>query len=508
MVPNEAAEAADKLRYIVETIIGTNLPHLIVVVEVFSRTRDTTLEGSALNPIRGAGAGCLLLLTRLREAHGDHWCLVPPLRVGALGYQEAVAVFYDSRSLQFTGPNLYYGWDSVTRSGTPLRTDPIGQAQPVAANTVGNIMNYPPEWKACLPDPDPDRTLSFDFGGTTHTIPENQMAGQWEYYRQGTMRPVPSPIQPPYQQDRIYFPDAASRAPFWTQFRDLTIGMNDRLINLFTVHTSPATAAHAVINMQYAAEMNPVAVPDDQVNVILGDFNVDSFGGQQVAYNWLISTVNGFHGLYTMQLDPRAGHTGPVVQTRRPYCMTHLLPNMQTVEINGVNTLRYVATPWNNPPGFTDPRHNVYPRYGYMGGTDIPPITYNDTGALDNVFTAYGHGTQPPHPGTGNPNNITVVNTVVGTPYRALLLLGRSPAGVTAELTSGLTYPTSFQSPTMDAPTDYRVPTPDAAHLPGGVDPPADPNDFTGHHTNGFDLWCNFGKIRSTSDHLPIVVEI
>jgi hypothetical protein len=457
--PLAAAEAAQRLNFLAYLMggpVGGPPPDVIIVVEVYSRVREVGLEGSVLNSGRTAGAGVLRLLTSIRAILGNQWCVVPPLNLGELGQREAVAVFYDSTNLQFTGPNLFY--DRWPGTG-------IGQAQPVTAATFGNIINYPAAWMNALPNPgNPipalqlNRTHPFMIGGVATAVNEWQLAGQWEYYTTPPPRPIPSPIQPPYPGNRIMFPNAGCRAPFWTQFSDLTF-MGGRLINLFTVHTSPSTARQAVLQMQNVAEMAAVAA--GEVNVVLGDFNVDAFGANAGAYNWMIN------GIYTMELDPRVAHAGAVVPARKPYCMTHLLPTAS-------------AWPFNNVGVATDPQHNVYPRFGYMGSS-FPAI--NDSGAIDNFFTAYGGG------GTGGPAvNITVINTIVGTPYNAL---AAAPVGVTAELTGGLPY-----LPTLT----NAMPVPNMANPTGGVAPPVD--------TINFQAWQNFGGIHSTSDHLPVMIDI
>lgn len=453
--PIAAAEAAQRLNYIINGImlgpIAGAAPDIIVVVEVFSRVREVGLEGSVLGSGRTAGAAVLLLLNNLRATLGNHWCLVPPLNLGELGQREAVAVFYDSNNLQFTGPNLWYDrWP-----GTGL-----GQAQPVAANTFANIINYPTAWRNAMPNPTNPigalqmaRTHNFTIGGAATPINEWQLAGQWEYYTTPPARPIPSPIPPPYPLNRIFFPNAGCRGPFWTRFEDLAF-MNGRTINLFTVHTSPSTARQAILRMQNVAEMT--AVQANEVNVVLGDFNVDAFGNNAGAYNWMIN------GIYTMELDPRVAHAGAPVPARKPYCMTHLLPTTS-------------ATPFNTTGVAPDPQHNVYPRYGYMGSA-FPAI--NDSGAIDNFFTAYSAGTGAPAA------NVTVINSMVGTPYNAL----PAPGGVTAELTGGLPYPAILTNP---------IPL---GAAPGGINPPVDTINFQG--------WQNFGGIHSTSDHLPLMIDI
>jgi hypothetical protein len=448
--PVAAAEAFQRRNYIVNQIMAApaagGMPDVIIVVEVYSRIREVGLEGTVLNSGRSAGLGCLQLLLSIQANLGAQWCLVPPLNLGELGQREAVAVFYNSNNLQFTGPNLYYRrWPGST----------IGQAQPVTPLTFANIINYPLTWQNGLPI---GLGRNWAFPGIPAPINEWQLAGQWEYYTTPPPRPIPSPIQPPYPLNRIFFPNAGCRAPFWTRFEDLT-AMLPRTLNLFTVHTSPSSARQAIIQMQNIVEMT--AVGANEVNVILGDFNVDAFGANAGAYNWMILPPGP--GVYTMELDPRVAHAGPVVAVRKPYCMTHLLPTNS-------------ARPFNNTGGVTDPQHNVYPRYGYMGSS-FPGI--NDSGAIDNFFTAYGGGNA-----VGPAANITVINTITGKPYNAFA----APPNVTAELTGGLAYAASLVNPMP------------LALAPGGVNPPVDTINFPG--------WQNFGKIHSTSDHLPLMIDI
>ncbi|MBV9788005.1 MAG: hypothetical protein JOZ51_07530, partial [Chloroflexi bacterium] len=62
------------------------------------------------------------------------------------------------------------------------------------------------------------------------------------------------------------------------------------------------------------------------------------------------------------------------------------------------------------------------------------------------------------------------------------------PGGVTAELTGGLPYPAILTNP---------IPL---GAAPGGINPPVDTINFQG--------WQNFGGIHSTSDHLPLMIDI
>jgi hypothetical protein len=446
--------------------VGGPPPDIIVVVEVFSRVREVGIEGTVLNAGRNPGAGVLQLLGNIRNALGNPaWCVVPPLNVGLYGQREAVAVFYNAVNLQFTGPNLYFD----RYPGTPGPV--VGQAQPVNAATFANIIDYPLIWRNALPNPtNPTPALQMNRQHDFHVpgipaIGEWQLAGQWEYYT--GVRPIPSPVPPAIPANRIQFPNQGCRGPFWTQFSDLTIMGGGRLINLFSVHTSPLTAPQAVMQMRRATEMTAVA--PGEVNVILGDFNVDSFsaggfGGGGNPYCWMVPPGNPPAippGIYTMALDPR--NAGVVNQNRKPYCLTHLLRLVQ-------------ATPFNTGGGPSTPTANVYPRYGYMGSS-FPVI--NNSGAIDNIFTAYGAGA----PG-GPAANITVVNKVVGTPYNRM----PPPAGVTPELTGGLLFASAMANPIPQlAP-------------PGGINPPV--------CTIGFPQLFNFGLIRRTSDHLPLMIDI
>jgi hypothetical protein len=372
-----------------------------------------------------------------------------------MGFTEGVAVFYNPRNLQFTGPRLYYKWHHDPN-------DLTGQAQPVHQNTYQRFVDYPLSWKNCLPNPQnpiPELQLDRDWpfqiaANQTVRLKEWNLAGEWQYWLRN--RPIPS-FDGFLNADRIGFPSSGHRAPFWTQFFDLETAhtITPRVLNLFTVHTSPATAIRAMASMATAAEMT--MVNNNVVNIVLGDFNVDSFGNSAGAYNWMIN------GIYTMHWDPRVAHAGPVCPERMPYCMTHYLPLRD-------------ATPFRAGPT-PNAQNNVYPRYGYMGSA-WPVLSLS--GAIDNVFTAYGpHAGGPP-----NQNHMTIINKVVGTPYNKFA----APGNVTAELTSGVHSVSSLSN---------EIPQ---ANPPGGIPPWVD--------TIAFRHWQNFGVIRGTSDHLPLMIDV
>ena len=447
--------AADKLDHIMEVFMSDAPPDIFVVVEVYARTDEAVaVEGTVLPPYYASAQACLSLLEEIREIDDcSDFCLVPPLALGGMGMTEGVAVYYNPHSVQFIGPRLYF---------KVFTNDLTGQAQPVHRNTYQDIVEYPDSWKNCLPNPNNpianlrlDRHATFDIGGNQSVqIKEWNLAGEWQYWKQN--RPVPSRDEF-LNPNRIQFPYAGNRAPFWTQFFDLDSAHtpHPRVLNLFTVHTSPSTAVTSVKNMAEASEMR--AVSDNAVNIILGDFNVDSFSNKADAYNWMLESG------YTMHWDPRVAHNGDVQPERMPYCMTHYLPVGN-------------ATPFRSGPK-PNARNNVYPRYGYMGSA-WPKV--NLSGAIDNIFTAYGVSAGAPP----NQNHMTIVNKVVGTPYNKI----PASAVVTAELRNGLTIPSS-----MNLEIPQVAPT-------GGIAPWND--------TIAFTHWDNFGRIRGTSDHLPLMIDV
>ena len=396
-------------------------PDIFVVVEVSARTDPVIPEGLPLFGGSGGGRGVRQLLQALRNEFGAHWSLVPPIFLGREGFREGVAVFYNAETVMFEGPYVL--------------SHPAGYALPTALPaTVANIetiQNYGAVWNAGFPGG--GRTWEFEEG--VH-IPESQSAGQWAFYAGG---------------NRIYFPGESNRSPFYTRFLDIATG---RRLKLFSVHTSPSSANQAVERLALIPELVPA---ENEVSLIVGDFNVDTFGAQAARYNGLLE--NNFRLL----LDSRAPGAEVPDLNRKPYCMTHLLPIAQ-------------ARPWNvvgvpNP----DTTHNAYPRYGYMGST-LPGGGLSEAGAIDNALVRYGPG------GAGEPK-ASVVNPVVGTPYNQV---AEPPEGVTAELTTGAPYRRSMAN---------EIPQPEGVEAP---------NDIPGE----FRSWENFGRIRSTSDHLPLVVEV
>jgi hypothetical protein len=257
----------------------------------------------------------------------------------------------------------------------------------------------------------------------------------------------------------LLFPGADNRSPYLTRFWD---PVGNRTLKIFSVHTSPDTATQAVNQMPLIDEV--ITVRNTEVSMVIGDFNVDAFDpNANGAYTGLDTD-------YTWLFDPR--DAGAVWASRKPYLMTHMLP--ATVTNSVTHAVTQTAFPYNTVGVHPDVHHNVYPRFGYMGSWIAN--NYSDWGAIDTAFVRYGAGVVPPVS-----HRPTVVNTVVGTPYNAQ----PAPPHVTAELTGGRAYPQTLAT----------------AIPPAGL--PA-----AGGDTINFSNWASFGKIRSTSDHLAILVDI
>jgi hypothetical protein len=463
--------------------IAQHRPDMIIIVEAQGIREGVDVQGGLI--MGNAAAAALLLLQEIRLSLGHRWCLVPPLRSGLGGKSEGVAVYYDAMSLTFRGP---YVWTWTTVPTGPGR--PGAQlALPARLGNVARIRNYPPTplpdpltyppdpWRDALPsrhNSSPALQLTRTWNAPDGTlVNEWEGAGQWEYTLAGLRFNNPDAT-------RMGFPDepgGANRSPFFTEMLE-SPAHGGRTIKVFAVHTSPPSAGPAT---QAIAAIPEVRAPfaAREVRVVVGDFNVDSFDDMAAAHPAYMGLINLG---YTMLLDPRDPGSGNVDPARRPYCLTHLLPKTTP------GFPWAAATPWNDMGGVRDPRHNVYPRFGYMGSTarlyyPNGPFEPVEGGAIDNVFVRYGPGAAAPLHMT------TIVNTVVGKPY----LPPAGAPGVWPDLTGGYPYDSSL-------PVGLRIP-PDGINPPHPVNPAADgPTWFT--------MRQNFGRIHDASDHLAILFDV
>jgi len=206
----------------------------IVIVEVWGRN-TTPIEGQLID---GNGrTGCLNLLNQFNANLTGNWSLVPLVVTATDGEREGIAVFYRRDLWYFLGPSTW----------------------PAA---------YPPAWAGALPA----RAIPGGYpyrGGAM----ENRSAGQWTF----TKRMPPGFVGP---APLVYFPGAENRKPWLTAFG--AVGNPANLVRIAAVHTKPngyfidyANDGTKAMADAYDLTSRP-ADALNQIDVILGDFNVDN----------------------------------------------------------------------------------------------------------------------------------------------------------------------------------------------------------------------------------------
>lgn len=440
-------------------------PDIFIIVEPMGkRTRDS----GKLNMFSG-GNGTYQLLKSIRtlidgrkRKSKETWCLVPPILTGWDGYQESVAVYYNTDKLQFTGP---FVWNNEAEQAQP----PIVNDEKVPA---GEYPSLHIDWSDALPD----RVLPA-LGNSTN---ENTRAGQWWWPRKDADGKE-IPFNPANSiNDGLNFPSAWHRKPFLTQFKELT--GEARTLNIYAIHTSPNTKERAVKNLENINEIRIPPAGDGIVDIIIGDFNVDSFKAfnQTNRGNAYYKLINDYG--FSMCFPPYRGDYVPgiaVDDELMPFRLTHFLPCPAWA-----TPFRAPADP-DTPP---DPTHNVTPRLGYMGNTKQQSRTSRqrvptDSGAIDNVLVRYSSGGRSP-----DAKSPTIVNTVVGSD---------SYYSDNNDLDGELFNYTSTLSNPLDT---------DEHGVVEGV--PDDGSQESNDTRNTFIQDNNLQFITKTSDHLPLIVEI
>lgn len=496
-----------RLQHIMKDVIAPVNPDLFVIVEVQAGGNKGDQDGL---PIHGSDArkATFILLKELRKQNAN-WSLIPPVNVGGFnptpnseglfkGLREGVAVYYRSDKLQFEGPYVMSKFKSLEkREGEAPIIHTQTNARSNSPNQEGvlkELSGYPSDWngafcedakKRQIPIFDPEKKEAVQ-------VYENQLAGQYVYYPWPDTEAVPKPPLPlpqqffpkkrdtrtPPAENRIDFPERYDRPPYLTCFREIAPDSKKRIIKLFSIHTSPSRAAKAVEKYKHVPELQ--TIENNEVSVVLGDFNVDTFANppNKAPFNVLTNATDTDGGLgYKIKIDsiPPDSGDSQVDEDRRPYCMTHIFPTDH-------------ATP-NNNEDETDATHNVYPRYGYMGAKYKNPATqtwfFGNRGAIDNVFLRYGNERNKP-----DDHKLTIVNTIVGKPYNKL---ANPPQNVGADLTGGLDIPKTISNKSLPLPR---------RNSQGGFD------NATQEELTAFREWNNYGKVRSTSDHLAISVDV
>lgn len=307
-------------------------PDIFVLIEQLSSrgTVGTLIEGNGK-------IAALRLLFELRGLQPQkNWYLVPPLKLapqtpvneledghqdiaGENNYTEAISVFFSGNSLNFIGP---YIWPNNNLSDQ--------QKVAVPNNGFYQPSPYPGYWYNWFPA-------------------NNCYAGQWEF------RNVNNQL--------INFPNDANRRPFYTKFND----NQGRIINLFSIHTSPSSSREAVAKLCEVEEIKrgPQA---NEVIVVAGDFNLDPRGSVNIADSQYFSQLNSDLKLQTN------------------------FPNQPTMlRQNGRST---TLIPKNRNPG------SGYQTEGFYRKNEI----------LDNILTKYGTN-------AGAPSNAQVIDQVYGVPF-------------------------------------------------------------------------------------------
>ncbi|MFM7442065.1 MAG: hypothetical protein ACKO2V_26275, partial [Snowella sp.] len=170
-------QSQDRLQHILNQVCLPHLPDIIVIVEVFDRNQNVGLAGLVINPNGNPALALQLLLDQLRILLGNHWNLVPPLTLGDAFFREAVAVYYNSNNLQFIGPYL---WSQIAGQ--------LPRARIADIPALNNLVPYAGNWgNSIIPN-----NRNFPVGNPPILVPENQFAGQWEFYLQ-TPNPYVAP---------------------------------------------------------------------------------------------------------------------------------------------------------------------------------------------------------------------------------------------------------------------------------------------------------------------------
>ena len=260
-----------------------------------------------------------------------------------------------------------------------------------------------------------------------------------------TALPAPPPAAPPA-------PAFDPREPYRTTFAEVVGAAFVRDIELISIHAPPENLAAEGFMQEMAAcdEIvgHPPPHPAPYVRVIAGDFNVnllDPVGNIAPPYQALTEPPHNF----LLGQEPAALPPGGFPPAGPGYYAT---------------LIKRPANARFWPPG------THYPGYGYIGEQNGVALY-----AIDNMFIR-----------GGAPAEFTILNPVVGSPYNEFL----PPVGYGVWVGA---IPVA-RSAGLPPPGIGLLPNPAVAVNIGQI------ALFRG--------WQNYGKISSTSDHLPIVMDV
>lgn len=398
--------SADRLGYILDHIHETT-PDIFILVEVetpYNDNRGTMCGGDG-------NLGLLELLDIFRTLNAD-WCLVPPL---ITGNKESVGVFYRHTQVTFTGPNWWSGGFG-----------------PTVAVAAAGAAAYPPPWNNCLP------------------------AGN---YRAAKVQ-FASAVAP----GNVDFGDG-TRHPYQTTFTDGA----GRTLNIYSVH-APANYFGATNFLTHISNIQEfsVAPPANEVQLVLGDFNLSLLSVFTDTYNNCYHALTGLGSPFTVALNPLPAAPVPL-EGYRGYYATHMVP-------------RTSGRCWS-----TVGENAFYPGYYYTGSTDIHGNYTTANDSIDNIlYRAL--------PGTVIAPQLTIINGLVASPYdNATPPAGANPGGAC---------PQGVQAFAQAINWSWAGLNPQWAALRA---PNTAPQFAAARGVRGwFQGWDVYGKIRSTSDHLPL----
>jgi len=274
--------------------------------------------------------------------------------------------------------------------------------------------------------------------------PFRQLAGQWQF-RGPNVGALPGQL--------LDFPNDFNRTPYLTTFWD---NANNRTIKLMSFHASPKRnqAANGTNQLANIQEMT-TNLAANEVGVIVGDFNVDLFNThfEPIAYN----NLTGVAG-YNRAINPTVNQWPD-----KAYVCTMLRSTKN-------------ARPWNT---------NGYPGYGY--------VIQDSFCSVDNILTRYGAAA------AGPATNITIANRVTGSPYN-MIAPALGPTGHYAYNTGMAKFPVG--GPNAGLPSALPLP-PNGPNNGGGFLPA---NNVAALKT--FTGWVNYRSVRSTSDHMALIIDI
>ncbi len=447
-------------------------PDILSIVEISTGFKP---EGCLIS--KPAAAKKFLEMLR---AFNPNYCLVPPITSGEGGRCEGVAVYYDKSKYAFIGPNI---WPGAT-----------GPSRPLGHATLGT---YPADWAGCLPDRELQHIL-----GTCYSIRESQLAAKVAFSKTTTIKgkrvdttaaATAVSLRLP-ATERLYFPTKECRSPYLTTFYELD---TMRVIKLLSFHSSPTpvlkpdlgadptfqmrlrsgrkakaddgeskdddgkmnvdsrssstpkkrrrsafvdTAPAGAAKLAEIPEMTD-PIPDNEVRLVVGDFNVSLFGN--------LSRVRDTYEPLKKLGYRRILAPGEDTDPKRQYVYTHL-NTFQEASIN----------------------KGIAPGYNYLGST------YKRTrfDAIDNILHQYGKT-------AGRVGFAMVFNPVAGKcSHRKMIKNSR--CFMSKEIDEMI-------AEAAQITTAQNI----AATAAGQIPPPAiDPDD-------AFKEEGNFMKIRGSSDH-------